>query len=386
MSGSMGAECRARGLSCTTLGSVNARTQWPHKTCVVTARLMRCCPSGPRHTGAMAGATARRRLSRRAFLAGAGVATVAAGGLVVDQGVLPGRSLLHGHLGLDGPDGVVPQVDGGRTVSGSFVSRARRGRRCGWSIATPPSYGSDAASSLPVAVVLHGHGGDHTKAFDDGYLGLDRFLAQAVGEGATPFAMASVDGGNTYWHRRADGEDAGAMVVDELLPLLAERGLDVRRLAFLGWSMGGYGALRLGGLLGRDRVTAASAMSPALWHRFADTAPGAFDHAADFAGVTVFGRQRQLDVGAGPDRLRRERPVLRGRPGLRRGLPGPPGRWLPARQARRRLLAPDCAAPRPVHRRRVRGRRTQLAGDGPDMARPGPLVVGPGRAPTSSRR
>jgi hypothetical protein len=36
-------------------------------------------------------------------------------------------------------------------------------------------------------------------------------------------------------------------------------------------------------------------MSPALWHRFADTAPGAFDDTADFDGVTVFGRQRELD-------------------------------------------------------------------------------------------
>jgi len=159
----------------------------------------------------------------------------------------------------------------------------------------PPPYGSDTGSSLPVAVVLHGRGGDHTSAFDDGYLGLDRFLAQAVGAGSAPYAMASVDGGETYWHRRADGEDAGAMVVDELLPLLAEHGLDVGRLAFLGWSMGGYGALRLAGLLGRERVAAAAAMSPALWHRFADTAPGAFDDAADFAGVTVFGRQQQLD-------------------------------------------------------------------------------------------
>ena len=110
----------------------------------------------------MAGATGRRRLSRRAFLAGAGVATVAAGALAVDQGVLPGRSSVFGHLGLDGPDGVVPQVAGGRTVSGSFVSKARRGRRCGWTIAMPPSYGSDTGSSLPVAVFLNVRGGDHT--------------------------------------------------------------------------------------------------------------------------------------------------------------------------------------------------------------------------------
>jgi dienelactone hydrolase len=243
----------------------------------------------------MAGATGRGRLSRRGFLAGAGLATVAAAGLAVDEGVLPGRSFVHGHLGLDGPGGVVPRVAGGRTVTGSFVSRARLGRRCGWTIALPPSYDASTDPPLPVAVVLHGRGGDHASAFSRGYLGLDRFLAQAVRDGAAPFAMASVDGGETYWHRRADGEDSGAMVVDELLPLLANRRLDVSRLALVGWSMGGYGALRHAGRLGRDRVTAATAMSPALWHRFADTTPGAYDDAADFADATVLGRQRDLD-------------------------------------------------------------------------------------------
>jgi hypothetical protein len=54
---------------------------------------------------------------------------------------------------------------------------------------------------------------------------VDRFLGAAVEQGATPFAMASVDGGESYWHARVDGEDAGAMVVDEFLPLLADHGL-----------------------------------------------------------------------------------------------------------------------------------------------------------------
>ncbi len=36
-------------------------------------------------------------------------------------------------------------------------------------------------------------------------------------------------------------------------------------------------------------------MSPALWHRFEDSAPGAFDDATDFAPSTVFGRQDTLD-------------------------------------------------------------------------------------------
>jgi S-formylglutathione hydrolase FrmB len=222
------------------------------------------------------------------------VAALGAAGYAVDEDVLPGRSFLYRHLGLDGPDGVVPNVEPGRATSGSFVSQARGGRRTGWSIALPPG-GKPGARPLPVAVVLHGRGNNHVSAFSPNYLGLDRFLAAAVGQGATPFAMASVDGGESYWHARANGDDAGSMVVDELLPLLADHGLDVSQVAFFGWSMGGYGALRLAGLLGQDRVVAATAISPALWHDFADSASGAFDDAADFDRVTVFGRQRTLD-------------------------------------------------------------------------------------------
>ena len=84
------------------------------------------------------------------------------------------------------------------------------------------------------------------------------------------------------------------MVLDELVPLLDRRGLDVRRIGLLGWSMGGYGGLRLAGLLGEGRVAGVAAVSPALWHDYEDTAPGAFDDAADFADATVFGRQRSL--------------------------------------------------------------------------------------------
>jgi S-formylglutathione hydrolase FrmB len=124
---------------------------------------------------------------------------------------------------------------------------------------------------------------------------LDRFLAAGVAQGATPFALASVDGVESYWHPRASGEDAGAMVLEEFLPLLGDHGLDVGQMAFFGWSMGGYGALRLAALLGRDRVVAATAMSPALWHSFADSSPGAFDDDNDFGRNTLFGRQRDLD-------------------------------------------------------------------------------------------
>ncbi len=155
--------------------------------------------------------------SRRALVLGglglgaAGVAGVAVG---VEQGALPGATRVRAGLGLNGEPGRVPDAAPGRVVHGSFVSRARGGVRTGWSVAYPPG----GASGLPVLVVLHGLGGDHRAAMSPN-LGMDRFLAAGVKAGRPPFAIASVDGGTTYWHRRSDGEDAGAMVLEEFVPL-----------------------------------------------------------------------------------------------------------------------------------------------------------------------
>lgn len=207
--------------------------------------------------------------------------------------MLPGKALIYHHLGHDGADGVVPEVEPGRVDFARFRSRAR-GKEVGWALARPP--GSAASGgALPVVVALHGRGQDHTSAFRRDRLALDRFLAAAVARGVPPFAIASVDGEETYWHDRANGDRAQAMVLDELLPRLTDAGLETGRIGLVGWSMGGFGALHLGSVLGPDRVAAVAALSPALWHEYDDTAPGAYDDAADFARVSVMGRQRELD-------------------------------------------------------------------------------------------
>ena len=58
------------------------------------------------------------------------------------------------------------------------------------------------------------------------------------------------------------------MVVDELLPRARRHGVTTDRIGLLGWSMGGYGALRLGGpTSARSGSAAVVAVSPALWTR-----------------------------------------------------------------------------------------------------------------------
>lgn len=122
---------------------------------------------------------------------------VGAAGLAVDEGWLPGRARLRGALGLTGPPGHIPQVRPGHVDSGSFVSRLRRGAETGWSVIYP----GPRPERLPVVVALHGLGGDHRTWIDE--LGVDRFLVAAVRAGVPPFAIATVDGGTTYWHPRA---------------------------------------------------------------------------------------------------------------------------------------------------------------------------------------
>jgi pimeloyl-ACP methyl ester carboxylesterase len=71
--------------------------------------------------------------------------------------------------------------------------------------------------------------------------------------------------------------------------MLAGQGLDTSRVGFIGWSMGGYGALLLGARLGPARTSAICAVSPALWTSSGATAPGAFDGADDYAANSVWG-------------------------------------------------------------------------------------------------
>ncbi|GAB3581702.1 hypothetical protein GCM10027579_10240 [Calidifontibacter terrae] len=165
-------------------------------------------------------------------------------------------------------------------------------------VATPAGH---PTTGLPVVVGLHGLGGDARSLMDLGFPGR---LNDAVRAGAAPFAYVTVDGGpKSYYHRRSDGSDAGAMVLDELLPVLRQRGLNIRKIGLHGFSMGGYGAMLLA--TARPSIVAAVAVvAPALWDRYGDTPAVAYDSAADFAAHDLFTRtavlQRiplRIDVG-----------------------------------------------------------------------------------------
>jgi enterochelin esterase-like enzyme len=239
---------------------------------------------------------------RAVLLGGAGVVAVGLVGAGIEQGVLPGRPFLQAHLGLDGKDGTIPDIAPGPVEEGSFVSAARGGVETGWSLILPPGSQGDG---LPVVVAMHGLGATHATLTGPGF-GIDRYLAAYVDGGGTPFAIVAADGGTTYWHPRPNGEDASRMVTDELLPLVERRGLDTTSIGLIGWSMGGYGALRLAGLRGPDTTFAVVASSPALVSDPGDAPSAGFADSAEYEQESIYHDQADLagipvrvDIGTG---------------------------------------------------------------------------------------
>ena len=234
-----------------------------------------------------------RAISRRTILLGGtlGALTAAAGGVygLVEAEVIPGRFALDRSLGRCGSAPPVPFAQA--SVQESSFHSAARGRSVSVVMAAPPG----PLRGLPVVIVLHGLGGAAHSLLG---LHLDRYLAQAVAQGVPPFALVGVDGGGTYWHPRASGDDPVKMITSEVLPLVRGQGLRTDRIGVLGWSMGGYGALLLAQTLGPSRVAAVSASSPAVFSSYANAHAAnssAFDSAEDFSAH---------DVLNGVDRLR----------------------------------------------------------------------------------
>jgi S-formylglutathione hydrolase FrmB len=125
---------------------------------------------------------------------------------------------------------------------------------------------------------------------------------QVNGEALTPMAMVTVDGGDGYWHPHP-GDDPMGMVVHELIPMLQDRGLGVppQRIASMGISMGGYGAIAFAEYYPQI-FRAVAAISPAVFSTYAwvhYVNPGAYSSAADFArydAITHTGALRGIPV------------------------------------------------------------------------------------------
>jgi S-formylglutathione hydrolase FrmB len=234
---------------------------------------------------------AHRTSTRRRLLAGAaGAAALGAGAAWADRSGEAARVWHHFAGGCGGPDGSVPPAPERAPVSGRFRSRHVPDDDVGFTVWQPG--GASAFGGLPVVVVLPGRGSTARAAFDE--LHLHAFLAAALPPEA-PAGIASVDGGESYWHPRTDGEDRMAMLESEFLPLLErEFGLGGAGRVIAGWSMGGYGAL-----LAAERDPAGWAgvavASPAIWPTFPDVWVGdAFDGAADFRRNDVFAGEGKL--------------------------------------------------------------------------------------------
>jgi hypothetical protein len=257
------------------------------------------------------------RPSRRAVLAGglglAAVAACGAGGYeLVRSGTLPGRYRL---ARLTGACELAPAPLAGPLPSRHQVSFRSAYRRRDVQMVTLIPAAAASPAGLGVVIALHGSGGSPATLAP----GMARAMSRAH---VTRFAIICVDGGETYWHQRADGDDPAGMIAHEVLPRAAAAGMHTGRIGIVGLSMGGYGALLIAeqfsaeqpGTLrfrtkrqgtkrqgtkrqgteqltaggepgGSPAVAAVAALSPAVFASYDDARaanPGAFDSAADF--------------------------------------------------------------------------------------------------------
>jgi dienelactone hydrolase len=238
-------------------------------------------------------------LTRREMLgAGIGLTAAAASGYgLVEAGLLPGRYRLAEALGQCGAMPAPPTGPSPVREEVTFQSAYRR--RAVQMVTLIPAAAATASkggsTALGVVVALHGLGEDALAAA--GLYG--PAMARAS---VTRFAVVAADGGDTYWHERQDGDDPLGMIVHEVLPRAAARGLATGRIGIIGYSMGGYGALLLAERLGARPATgpaaaAVAAASPAIFASYPDATaadPGAFAGPAEFAANDVLTRLAAL--------------------------------------------------------------------------------------------
>ncbi len=205
----------------------------------------------------------------------------------------------------------------GPSFSGTFYSAARR-QPVGYTIAYPPRH--RRGDELPLVVMLHGYGGSHADALA-GMSPAQALALKAGGRPLPPMAMVTADGGGGYWNPHP-GDDPMAMVIDELIPRCQRLGLGrpPRRIATLGISMGGYGALLFAEKYPR-LIGAVAAISPAVWTSYAQARqanPGAY------ASAAAFGRGDAVTHAAASPVSSRREPSWRSAPAATTAPSSPP--------------------------------------------------------------
>ena len=130
----------------------------------------------------------------------------------------------------------------------------------------------------PLLVFLHGNGGDEDSELRNE--GMFKELAR-LGKRAPVVAFPN-GGGDSYWHHRNSGDWFRYVTREVVGGVRARYHTDPHRVAIGGVSMGGFGALDIARLR-PGTFCAVAAHSPAIWTSGAQTAPGAFDDARDFA-------------------------------------------------------------------------------------------------------
>lgn len=178
-----------------------------------------------------------------------------------------------------------PVDEHGARVEHVVVHSEAVGRKLGVNVVVPAK--TKPRGERPLLVFLHGRGGS-----DDTFVGNEAVFEGLAKLGRKAPIVAFPDGGDhSYWHDRREG-GWGRYVMREVIPKVERRfGTDRRRVAIGGISMGGFGAYDLA-LLHPRRFCAVGGHSPALWFDGGETAPGAFDSAADFERNDVVGMVR----------------------------------------------------------------------------------------------
>ena len=135
--------------------------------------------------------------------------------------------------------------------------------------------GGGAGRSL--VVLLHWRGGR-----PDWLLSQQLFAGLSALGSRAPVVVMPDGGGGSFFHDRRSGRWA-SYVVREVIPAAVRRfGVDPRRVAIGGTSMGGFGALDIARLW-PGRFCAVGAHSPAIFTSARSVMAGSFDSARDFA-------------------------------------------------------------------------------------------------------